>query len=161
MLVRRSWCWRWVGSGSTEGHVLDIDEIGQWDVVERCRGEDLDQYILVGAGTFPENVEGLDRSESASVGPFVSHGAIPSQAQLGDKRGEVGIVTIGAEVMEGSGEGGTDGFEHVVERGLGSGIDDVILLNGVEGGVKVEKDSMGVHGGENGTMDKSLEAMNK
>jgi len=97
-----------------------------------CRGEDLDQEVLVSADVFPENVEGLDRSESASVGPSVSHGAIPSQTQLGDKRGEVGIVTKGAEVTKGSGEGGTDCFEHVVERGLGGRIDDVILLNGVE-----------------------------
>ena len=63
--------------------------------------------------------------------------------------------------VENFGEGGTDGFEHVVERGLGGGIDDVILLNGVEGGVKVDKSSTGVYGGENGAMDKSLGAMNK
>ena len=49
----------------------------------------------------------------------------------------------------------------MVKRSLGGGIDDVILLNGVEVGVKVEKNSTGVHGGENGTMDKSLEGMNK
>ena len=48
-------------------------------------------------------------------------------------------------VCEDCGEGGTDGVEHVVERGLGGGIDDVILLNRVEVGVKVKKNSTGVH----------------
>ena len=98
------------------------------------------------ADVFPENVKGLDRSESASVGPFVSHGAIPSQAQLGGKGGEVGIVAIGVEVIDNFSEGGADGFEHLVERDLGGGIDDFILLNGVEGGVEIEKNSTGVHG---------------
>ena len=34
----------------------------------------------------------------------------------------------------------------MVARSLGDGIDDVILLNGVDVRVKVEKNSMGVHG---------------
>ena len=76
-------------------HVLDIHGEGQGGVIGGGRGKDLDQEVLVSGDVFPEKVEGLDRSESASVSPFVSHGAIPSQAQLGDKRGEVSIVTIG------------------------------------------------------------------
>ena len=57
---------------------------------------------------------------------------------------------------ENCGEDGTDGFEHAVGRGLGGGIDEVVLRNRAEVGVKVEKNNTGVHGDENGTMDKSL-----
>ena len=75
----------------------------------------------MGTGVFPESVEGRDRRELARVGPSVAQGAIPSQAQLGDKRSEVSSVAIRAEVREGSDEEGTDGLDHVVERDLGAG----------------------------------------
>ena len=47
----------------------------------------------------------------------------------------------------------------MVERGLGAGIGDGILLDGITARVKVEKNSTVVHDDKNGTMDKLLEAM--